>query len=83
MKHGFVVDGFTAATWAQLGAIKASSHAEVEKAHRARPLAERMARSWALFEAFREKSTSTLDDSGPLAFYERARALGLIRRQGE
>jgi len=66
--------------FAQLGAFKTSSHAEVASDHQALPLAERLARSWALFETFRETTTATLDDAGPLAFYKRARALGLVRR---
>lgn len=65
---------------ARLGAFKQASHEEIASEHQALSLAERLARSWALFEAFADSTKAPRDDSGPLAFYERARSLGLLRR---
>jgi len=66
---------------AHLGELKASSHAQAAVDHLALPLAQRLMRSWALYETFRQPpETTQRGDEGPLAFYERARALGLYRR---
>jgi hypothetical protein len=62
---------------ARLGALKAESHAEAERIHLARSLAERLERSWALSEAHAASLPPRDDDPSP--FYERARALGLYR----
>jgi hypothetical protein len=62
---------------ARIGAWKAESHAAALAHHLALPLAERLARSWALYEAHRESLTEREDDPSP--FYARARALGLYR----
>ena len=67
--------------FAHLGELKASSHAQAVVDHLALPLAQRLMRSWALYESFRQPPEMTQrGDEGPLAFYERARALGLYRR---
>ena len=67
--------------FAHLGELKASSHAQAANDHLALPLAQRLSRSWALYETFRQlPDTTQRGDEGPLAFYERARALGLYRR---
>lgn len=65
---------------ARVGDYKRASHDQVASEHQALSLAERLARSWALFEAFADSTKAPRDDSGPLAFYERARSLGLLRR---
>ena len=63
-----------------LGKLKAESHAQAAVVHLSLPLAERLVRSWALFESFRQDAATTQPgNEGPLAFYERARALGLYR----
>ena len=65
---------------AHLGELKAESHAQAAVDHLSLPLAQRLMRSWALFESFgHEAATMQLGDEGALAFYERARALGLYR----
>lgn len=62
----------------RLGAIKAQSHADAGAKHRALPMNERLAKSWALYEAHRgEVREHRHDDPSP--FYERARELGLYR----
>ena len=65
--------------FARLGNFKALSHAKQSAEHLALPLAERLEKSWALFEAFRASTSPRRDTRGPSAFYARARALGLIR----
>lgn len=65
---------------ARVGAYKQASHDEVAREHQALSLTERLDRSWALFEAFADSTKAPRDDSGPLAFYARARSLGLLRR---
>lgn len=65
---------------AQIGAYKQASHEADASEHQALSLAERLALSWALFEAYADSTSAPRDDSGPLAFYARARALGLLRR---
>ena len=66
--------------FAHLGELKAESHAQATVDHLSLPLAERLTRSWALFESFRQDAATTrAGDEGPLAFYRRARALGLYR----
>jgi len=65
---------------ARIGVYKQASHGAAASGHRALSLEERLARSWALFEAYAYSTSVPRDDSGPLAFYERARSLGLLRR---
>jgi hypothetical protein len=62
---------------ARIGACEAESHAEALARHLELPLAERLARSWALYEAHRGSLPGRSDDPSP--FYARARALGLYR----
>ena len=62
---------------ARIGACKAESHAAAQARHLALPLAERLARSWALYQAHRGSLRERSDDPSP--FYARARALGLYR----
>jgi hypothetical protein len=65
---------------AHLGKLEAESHAQAAVDHLSLPVAERLTRSWALFESFRQDAVRTqAGDEGPLAFYQRARALGLYR----
>lgn len=64
---------------ARLGSYKQSSHDSAANEHGSLSLAERLARSWALYEAHADSTSTRRDDSGPLAFYERARSLGLLR----
>jgi len=61
----------------RIGTYKTAAHAEAQARHLALPLAERLRRSWALYEAHRATSKRALDD--PTGFYDRARALGLYR----
>jgi hypothetical protein len=61
----------------RLGACKAESHAEALSRHLELPLADRVERSWALYEAQRGALRARDDDPSP--FYARARALGLYR----
>jgi hypothetical protein len=65
---------------ALIGSYKQASHDSASSEHRALSIAERLARSWALFEAHADATSTPRDDFGPLAFYERARSLGLLRR---
>jgi hypothetical protein len=62
----------------RLGAIKAASHREASRTHRALPPAERLRRSWELFLDGRS-TASAIDNDDPSPFYDRARALGLYR----
>lgn len=64
----------------RIGAYKRASHHAAASEHRSLSLADRLARSWALYEAHADSTSAPRDDSGPLAFYERARSLGLLRR---
>lgn len=64
----------------RIGEYKAASHAEAQRAHLALPLAERLRRSWALYERYRSTLPQGDDrDQDPTPFYDRARALGLYR----
>lgn len=63
----------------RIGEIKAELHEEERAAHLALPVAERLARSWALYLAYRDSLPTRDDDPDPSPFYERARALGLYR----
>ena len=66
--------------FARLGEIKATSHSEAAAAHLSLPVAERLKRSWALFETFRQSGTATPKrDDSPRTLYARARTLGLYR----
>jgi hypothetical protein len=65
--------------FARVGEFKASSHALAASEHLALPLADRLSRSWALFERFQQREDASHRDAGPVAFYERARALGFYR----
>jgi hypothetical protein len=60
----------------KLGEAKERSHREALEEHRALPLEERLARSWALYLRYRDSARSERDDD-PSPFYARARALGL------
>jgi hypothetical protein len=62
----------------RIGEAKTASHAEAAAAQRARPLAERLRRSWALYLECRSTIRDHRDDD-PSPFYERARVLGLYR----
>ena len=62
---------------ARIGAYKAQAHAEALARHLDLPLADRLARSWALCEAHRASLRTRAGD--PSAFYARARELGLYR----
>ena len=62
----------------RIGAYKNESHAEAQARHLALPLAERLRRSWALYEAHRSTRSGDPGDD-PTPFYDRARALGLYR----
>jgi hypothetical protein len=62
----------------RIGEHKEESHRQAEERHRALPLAERLARSWALYLAFRSEASERRDDD-PSRFYLRARQLGLYR----
>jgi hypothetical protein len=61
----------------RIGEIKAALPEDERAARLALPVAERIARSWALYLAYRE-SLPPRDDN-PFSLYERARALGLYR----
>ena len=66
--------------FARIGELKASSHAQAAVDHLAMPLTQRLMKSWALYETFRQtQGKKESEDEGPLAFYERARDLGLYR----
>jgi hypothetical protein len=66
--------------FAALGEFKASSHARLLAEHLALPLAERLEKSWALFETFADARRHDREASGAIAFYDRARVLNLIRQ---
>jgi hypothetical protein len=59
----------------RIGQIKASLREEEIARHRSLPIHERLAHSWSLYLAYRDRLPSEHDD--PTPFYERARALGL------
>ncbi len=63
----------------RLGSYKDASHAEALAQHRALPLAERLARSWALYLAGRGQVADERRDDDPSRFYELARRRGLYR----
>ena len=62
----------------RIGVYKRASHADAQARHLALPLAERLRRSWALYEANRRTLGGGMRDD-PTPFYDRARALGLYR----
>jgi hypothetical protein len=47
--------------------------------HRALPVAERLCRSWALYRTGRASVRDEVRDDDPVAFYVRARMLGMYR----
>ncbi len=61
----------------RIGAYESQAHADAQAEHLALPLAERLARSWALYESHRSSLRRRDDD--PTPFYARARSLGLYR----
>jgi hypothetical protein len=61
----------------RIGEIKAALREDERAAHLALSVADRLARSWALYLAYRESLRPRDDD--PPSLYERARALGLYR----
>ena len=61
----------------RIGAYESQAHADAQAEHLALPLAERLARSWALYESHRASLRRRDDD--PTPFYARARRLGLYR----
>lgn len=62
----------------RLGEYKAASHEDALAAHLALTLEERLARSWQLYELFRDEARSREGDDDDVArFYARARDLGL------
>ena len=61
----------------RLGSYKDDSHAEAAARHRALPLSERLARSWALFVAGRPQVVDDRSDDNPAQFYDLARRRGL------
>ena len=63
----------------RLGVYKEASHAEAAARHRALPLAERLAHSWALFVAGRPQVVDDRNDDDPARFYDLARCRGLYR----
>jgi hypothetical protein len=63
----------------RLGEAKATSHAEAAARHRELSIAERLRRSWALYQVGRPPRTFLARNDDPTPFYERARALGLYR----
>lgn len=63
----------------RIGRWKADSHAEAMAEQQARPIAERLRHSWALFEAYRDRTNvSPVEDRAP-SLYARARTLNLYR----
>jgi hypothetical protein len=63
----------------RLGELKAASHEEALRRHRALPIEERLARSWQLYEAYRDSVRRTERGDDALQFYAKARARGLYR----
>lgn len=63
----------------RIGAYKEASHLEASEQHLALSIGERLARSWALYLAFRSSASTDRRDDDPSQFYERARRLGLYR----
>lgn len=61
----------------RIGDVKVAQHRAERDAHLALPVAERLARSWRLYLAYRDELPAHDDD--PCGLYERARALGLYR----
>lgn len=62
----------------RIGEYKDATHREAMAEHLALSLAERLARSWALYVRFRTESPDRSEDD-PAQLYARARRLGLIR----
>jgi len=67
--------------FARIGRLKAETHGAAQAAHLELPLGERVRRSWELFERFRSRAEPAGRRSDCLAFFARARALGLYRSQ--
>ena len=63
--------------FARIGELKTRSHTDAAEAHRELPLAERLSRSWALFERFRGGQAAAVQTTASAQFFARARALGL------
>lgn len=63
----------------RIGDAKAGSHAEAAARHRALPVAERLRKSWALYRTGRASVRDEVRDDDPVAFYVRARMLGMYR----
>ena len=64
----------------RIGTYKAASHAETDARHSASAIAERLARSWALYMTTRSRvKVADSEDADPSPFYARARARGLYR----
>ena len=61
----------------RIGEIKVALRQEERAAHLALPVAGRLARSWALYLAYRD--SLPVQDDGPPSLYDRARTLGLYR----
>ena len=61
----------------RLGEYKEASHREALESHLALPIAERLERSWQLYELFRGERPEAERGEDPLEFYEKARRLGL------
>jgi hypothetical protein len=62
-----------------IGRLKAASHRSALASHLQLSLRDRLRRSWELFERFRNDATAEPRTNDALAFFERARALGLYR----
>lgn len=65
----------------RIGRYKADSHQAALDYHRSLPLSERLARSWALFEAMKDQANLDARIDDPTPFYDRARALGMYRTE--
>ena len=63
----------------RIGEYKEASHREATEQHRALSIGERLARSWALYLAFRSTASTDRRDDDPSRFYACARRLGLYR----
>jgi hypothetical protein len=63
----------------RLGQLKAASHEQAQRSHAALPLAERLLRSWLLYETYRDALQLVERADDPSLFYRRARELGLYR----
>ena len=66
----------------RIGDLKAASHQSAQEQHRSLDLAERLRRSWHLYETYRDDVDLQRRVDDPRPFYDRARALGLYRPSG-